>query len=203
MTVKLSHRERQAQATREAVARAARRLFAANGYAATSIAAISEEADIPMPTIYSAFGNKPAILEEIRQRWIAESDALELHGDALEASDARGSLRLAAHWIRRQMEIGSDVIAMYQEAARTDPRTAETWRQVLVGREGAVRSLLEKLLRQSPGRLEPARALDVYVTCTLPEVYRTLVTERGWSPDQYEAWLANLLTREILDLAGR
>ena len=69
-----THRQRQAQATREAVAGAARRLFADQGYSTTSIEAISEAAEIPVPTIYSAFGNKPAILEEGRRLWIAGTD---------------------------------------------------------------------------------------------------------------------------------
>jgi hypothetical protein len=36
------------------------------------------------------------------------------------------------------------------------------------------------------------------VTWTLPEVYRTLVLERAWSPNKYENWLADLLIREFL-----
>jgi hypothetical protein len=41
-------------------------------------------------------------------------------------------------------------------------------------------------------------ALAVYLTLVLPEVYRTLVLERGWSPDRYEAWLATTLVRDLL-----
>jgi AcrR family transcriptional regulator len=195
----VSHRQRQAQATREAVARTARRLFAANGYASTSISEISAAADIPVQTIYSAFGNKPAILEEIRRLWITESAVEELHREALATADARESLRLAARWTRRQMELGADVISMYQEASRTDPRIAEMWRHVLLGREAAIRELLVAIAPQRRRGLKPAQALDVYITCTLPEIYRTLVTERGWPPHRYETWLSDLLIREMLE----
>jgi hypothetical protein len=31
----------------------------------------------------------------------------------------------------------------------------------------------------------------------LPEIYRTLVPERGWTVDQYETWLAGTLIRQL------
>ena len=193
-----THRQHLALATRAAVAEAARRLFAAHGYVATPIQAIAGEAAIPVQTIYSAFGSKPAILEEVRRNWIAASDVEALHRRALGSPDLRERLGFAAHWTRRQFELGHDVIAMYQEAARSDPRVAAVWQQVLAGREVAVRELLQSLQPNLRPGLTLAEALDRYVTCTLPEIYRTLVLERGWSPSRYEHWLAELLTSQLL-----
>ena len=194
----ISHRQRQAQATREAVAGAARRLFMEQGYIATTIEAISEAAEIPVPTIYSAFGNKPAILEEARRLWIAETDVENLHRRALATPEVQKRLRLAAHWTRRQFELGYDLISIYQEAARADPRLAAVWRQVMLRREAAVSELLESLRGRLRSGLKLRLALDLYVSWTLPAVYRTLVLERGWSPNRYENWLAELLIRELL-----
>jgi AcrR family transcriptional regulator len=201
MAVKIqlaTHRRRQAQATRETVAIAARRLFAKQGYVAATIEAISEAAGIPVPTIYSAFGNKPAILEEARRLWIAESDVENLHRQALATPEAQSRLRLAAHWTRRQFELGYDVISIYQEAARADPRVAVVWRRVMLRREAAVSELLESLKGHLHSGLRLRQALDLYVAWTLPEVYRTLVLERGWPCTRYENWLAELLIREFL-----
>ena len=192
------HRQRQAQATREAVALAARRLFAEQGYVGTTIEAISDAAEIPVPTIYSAFGNKPAILEEGRRLWITETDVENLHRRAVTTPDVQKRLRLAAQWTRRQFELGYDVISVYQEAARGDPRVAAVWRKVMLRREAAVSELLESMRGRLRSGLTLRQAVDVYVTWTLPEVYRTLVLERGWSPNKYERWLADLLIREFL-----
>jgi AcrR family transcriptional regulator len=194
----ITHRQRQAQGTRVAVAVAARRLFAERGYIATTIEAISDAALIPVPTIYSAFGNKPAILEAVRLHWIAETDVEKLHRQALLAPDAQRRLRLAAHWTRRQFELGYDVIAIYQEAARADPRVAVVWQQVMSFREARVRELLGVMSGRLRLGLTIRQALDLYVSWTLPEIYRTLVLERGWSPNRYESWLAELLIREFL-----
>lgn len=198
MTVKHSYRERQAQATRREVARTARRLFAAEGYVATTLNAISEAAGIPVPTIYSAFGNKPSILEEIRRLWIAESDVEDLYRRAMLVPDPVQRLRHAAHWTRRQMELGYDVIAVYMEAARADSRVEKVWRKALSRRESAIRQLLDSIAGNLRPGLSLAQALDIYITCTLPEAYRTLVIDRGWSPDRYERWLAGLLVSQLI-----
>jgi AcrR family transcriptional regulator len=198
VAVKLSHRQRQASATREAIARTALQLFADRGYVATTIQAISEAADIPAPTIYSALGSKPAVLEEIRRLWIAEASVEELYAQALTKSEPAERLRLAAKWTRRQMELGHGVITVYQEAARADPRARDLWRDALAGREAAVRKLLTSMQECLRPGLDVKQAMDLYVVATLPEVFRSLVLERDWSLDEYEAWLAERLEAEIL-----
>jgi len=185
-------------ATRQQVATAARRLFAERGYLGTTIAAIAAEADIPSPTIYSAFGTKAKILEEITRMWIAEAGTQQQHEAAIAQPDPVRRLRIAAHWHTRQMELGYDVIAIYQEAARADPEMAIEWRSVLAGRDHAIGKLIDSLAGHLADGLTRTIAVDLFVTCTLSEVYRTLVLERGWRLDDYERWLADLLIGQLL-----
>ncbi len=192
------HRGRQALATREQVARAARALFAEQGYVATTLQAIAQAADVPAPTIYSALGSKAGVLAEIRRMWIADSDVERQHDEALAQPDPVRRLQMAAHWHRRQMELGHDVIAIYQEAARTDPAMAQEWRRVQAGRDHAIDSLIASLDGHLAPGLTRTTAVDVYVACTLAEAYRTLVLDRRWSPTRYEDWLADLLVRQLL-----
>lgn len=192
-----SHRQRQAQATRRAIAAAARTLFTERGYGATTIDAISAACDIPLPTIYSALGSKPAILEEARRAWIEEAEVTSLYAEAMRLEDDAERLRMAAHWTRRQFELGHDVITAYQDAARSDPRAARIWGEALGVRERAVRDLVTSLGPRLPSELTIERGLDLYLALTLPEIFRTL-TERGWTPDDYEAWLSRRLVSELL-----
>lgn len=194
----MKHRERLAQETRHRVAAAARRLFAEHGYVQTSVGAIATAAGVPEQTIYSSFGTKPAILEEVRVRWIEESQVAALHAAAMELPSPGERLASAAHWTRRQFELGYDVIAVYEEAARTDPRAAQAWRQALTFREAAVRVLLDSVAASLRPGLSRRRALDLYVALTVPDVYRELVVSRGWSPAAYEEWLAGALTSSLL-----
>lgn len=197
------HRARQAEATRAAIARAARALFAERGYAATSMEAISGAAAIPLPTIYSAFGTKPAILEEVRRTWVLESQVVDLHAEAIRLPDSRQKLDLAAHWTRRQFDTGHDVIAVYQEVARALPAVAATWRQAMAEREAGIGQLLAGLGDDLRGGLGARGALDVYIALTVPEIYRTLVVDRSWSSDRYESWLAATLKSSLLEVPAR
>ena len=193
MAVKESHRERQARATKEQVAQAARVLFAEQGYVATTIAAISEVAEIPAQTIYSAFGNKPAILREIARLWIAEADTRRLAQESLKLDDPADRLRSAAHWQTRQFETGIDVIQIYQEAARADARMADELRHVWEAREHE----LKIFLKSFKGQLKP-KALDLFLACTATEIYRLLVLDRDWPVEDYETWLGDTLVSQLL-----
>ena len=56
----MSSRARQAQETRRRIVEAAARLFTRNGYSATSVSAIAEEAGVAVPTVYAALETKAA-----------------------------------------------------------------------------------------------------------------------------------------------
>jgi AcrR family transcriptional regulator len=194
----LPYRQRQARLTRETIAAAARGLFGERGYSATTIEAISAAAGIPVQTIYSAFGAKRAILEEVRTAWIAKANVANLYQEAMRQQGLGARLDAVSHWTRRQFELGHDVITTYQEAARVDPPAAEVWRAVLAGREAALRELIaSKAADLRPG-LTPERAVDTLIALTLAEAYGALVLERGWAADEYERWLARSLRQELV-----
>ena len=192
------HRERQAEATKSQIASAARALFAEHGYAATTIAAISAAADIPVQTVYSSLGSKAKILERITQSWMEEAQTVSLAQASLQETDPRQQLLLLAELNRRQLEVGSDVVAIYQEAARADPGMARTLQRVLAAREREIRKLLRTTARHHRPGLTLDRALDITLALTLVEVYRTLVIGRGWSARRYEAWLGDSLIAQLL-----
>ena len=192
------HRQRQAESTRDQIARTARALFAEHGYTATTIAAISAAADIPEQTVYSSLGSKAKILERITQAWMDEARTVSLAEASLRETDVRQQLRLLAELNRRQLDVGSDVIAIYQDAARADARMAETLHHVLAAREREIRRLLKTTAQHHKPGLTLDRALDITLALTLPDVYRTLVVERGWSSRRYEAWLADSLIAQLL-----
>lgn len=50
---------------------------------------------------------------------------------------------------------------------------------------------------RSANDLDPDRARDIVWTLISPEVYEQLVNDRGWSPDEYEQWLARALADAI------
>jgi AcrR family transcriptional regulator len=193
-----THRQRQAEATKSAVALAARRLFTERGYHATTVAAISEAAGVPEQTIYSALGSKARILDRITAQWMIDADTAVLAGQSHRAPTAVERVRLLAAINRRQLETGWDVIGIYQEAARADPRMAATMRAILAAREREIRKLLLTVKGDLTPGVTVARALDITLALFNLEAYCLLVTERGWTPERSESWVADLLVQQLL-----
>ena len=192
------HRQRQAEATKREVARVARALFAERGYVATTISTISAEADIPVQTIYSAFGSKAKILDKITELWMSETKTTSRAAAYLQEADPAQQLAMLAELNRSQMQAGSDVVAIYQEAAASDPQMAETMRNVLAAREREIRKLIDALAPRLRSDLTVDSALDLTLALTLPELFHLLVVERGWSHVRYETWLADTLVSQLL-----
>jgi AcrR family transcriptional regulator len=194
-----THRQRQAMATKTQIAAAARKLFADHGYVATTINAIADEADIPAPTIYSAFGTKAKILQAIAWGAASTLDVDRSHDEALAHPDPAQGLRLTANLQRRQFELMYDVIAIYQEAARTDPDIATDLQTIMANRERAFRRHLQAIKAHLATGITVADAVTIYLALVLPDIYRTLVLERHWSIDRYEGWLAGALIHQLLE----
>lgn len=59
---------------------------------------------------------------------------------------------------------------------------------------------------RSPGTragLSRQRAIDVLWLLNSPAVFGHFVRRAGWSPDQYEHWLADTMVNELLDNPDR
>jgi AcrR family transcriptional regulator len=195
---KLTHRQRQALATRELIVDAACELFLAQGYMATTIEAISARAGVAVSTVYAVFRNKRGILQAIRERWHQESGQRDIYRQALEQPDPKRRLELAAHATRRQWETGGAMMAIYQAAAAADPDAAAELSTALQGRRTFLTQFIDAMSEQLRPDLSSTRATALFTTLTQPTIYQDLVGEDGWSPQEYEAWLAETLQQQLL-----
>ena len=190
----------QAQETRAVIARAARRLFVAHGWAATTVRAVAEEAEVSVPTVYAAYGDKAGLVRAI-------ADSADLSADppaalaVLEDASAGPERQLAAMaaYDRRLFERSGDVIALVREAGRTEPALAAAYDE---GRRGGDETRARVFSSWPDGVLRSGvdvrSAVDVYAALCNVDVYTTLTVERGWSPDRVERWWCEALARELL-----
>lgn len=201
-----SRRREQAAATRTHILEAAEGLFERDGYVGTSVAAVAAAAGVTARTVYVAFGSKAGLL---RALW-----HLRLRGDAgeqpvgdrswflavVEEPDPERALRLNVHnakLVRRRIGQLLDVI---RDAAVSDAEAAELWSRIQREFYGNQRTVVAALHRR--GALRPGlgvkRATDLLWTLNHPDVYRLLTRERGWTPDQHERWLTDVLCTQLL-----
>ncbi len=200
MTVpaRMTHRQRQAQETKDRVIAAARRLMGQGGWAGTTIDAVAAEADVAPQTIYAAFGNKRALLRGMREVMLRDSRIPELMARADAEPDARRRLALWAQLVRQQLETSYDVISIHRQAAASDPRVAAEYRAVLDNRARAFAEFVQGLRADLAPGLDERAAADLLWCFSNEEIYRELVSERGWSADRYQEWLAATLASQLL-----
>jgi AcrR family transcriptional regulator len=199
-------RRLQAERTRRDILDAAQRLFEAQGYAATTMAAIAVEADVALKTVYVAFETKAGVL---RALW-----HLLLRGDQedvpvasrspyrklLEEPDPERLLRGTARYSRQVKERVGPILAVIRSAADADPDVGELWSRIQTEFHATMRPLVEAVEAHgglAPG-LDATRATDILWTLNHPEVWHLLVGQRGWTPDEFEAWFADTLCAQLL-----
>src|SRR5258707_13440265 len=118
---KLTHRQRQALATRELIVDAACELFLAQGYMATTIEAISARAGVAVSTVYAVFRNKRGILQAIRERGHRESGQRDIYRQATDRWHSKRRLELAAYAPRLRWETQRTRMPIYNPSSAFDP----------------------------------------------------------------------------------
>ena len=192
-----TYRQQQAAATRDRIADAARRLFATDGYGSSSMEAIAGEAGVAVRTVYSAFGTKREILSLICERWLEQAQARERAQEVFAEPDPVRRLRGAASWLRNLYSAGFDVVMIFEAATDESPETRALLRSKLAGRNEVMDAMIASLGTHLDVPVPEAQA--VYRALAAPGVYRELVEESGWTPEEFEHWVADSLERHLFD----
>jgi len=191
---------------------AALRLFREQGYAATPMQAIADEAGVAVQTLYFTFGTKRALLSEILDIAIAgdEEPVATLdrpHVQALlDDPDPVAQLRGQARVTRTVYERLAPALEVVRGAATADPDLAALWERSIQQRATVMERFIAALAAKTALRdgMDQATAVDIALALQSPELIMFLTGQRGWSPEKYEQWLANALISELLPakLAG-
>src|SRR5262245_22047873 len=194
----------QARQTRSRILDAAYRLFADRGYAATTIAAVADEAGVSSETIYLTLGGKRGLLESVIEMAIAPETAASTQEDALrhelaELPEARERLGAMIEYSCRILARTRPLHAVIRGAADKEAFAAALGRRLLHDRLTAqterIRTYLADDLRLG---LSIEQAGQRYNALASPELYYLLTAELGWTRDQHREWLTELLTTQLL-----
>ena len=201
-----AHRARQARETRRRIVEAAALLFTNEGYSATSIRAIAEQAGVAVPTVYASLRSKANILRAVVELTVrGDDDAAPVAARAgwqeiERQQNPREQLQLFAHLHRQICDREAAVFAQLDAAAGADPEASELLADHDQRRYQTQRRLARSLHRRKqlkPG-LTSREAADVIWTLASERTYLALVRDRLWNADNYERWLADQLTATLL-----
>ena len=200
-----SARAAKARATRARVLAAARASFLDRGFAGTTIALVADEAAVSPETIYKTFGSKAALLKAVYDVTLAGDDddvPLAQRPEALAVLHARS---------------GEEAVAAYARLAQTiSTRTDPLVRMIMGSRDtdATLLSFVETIHQERRngsafwvGRFHDAgwlrddldveRAADILWALNSYEP-RWLLTDRGWSADEFTSWLTETLCHALL-----
>ena len=197
-------REQQAAETRASVLDAAMLLFADRGWAGTGMRDVAREAGVSVETVYANFPSKSELLmAAIDVAVVGDAEPVSLDqrreftalGQGGREQRARAAARLVTGIHRRT----AGVNLALREAAASDPEAARRLREG----EQRRRTNVEQGASLVAGRAVTAEECDGLWAVTDVEVYRLLTDLRGWTAEQYETWLADVIERLLRDPGGR
>jgi hypothetical protein len=120
--------------------------------------------------------------------------------DIRACTDQRRQLQMMARFSRSILQRSDQLHRILDTAAASDPNAAELRRADREYRHRGQRTYIDLLLASGPLRdgLTPAEAAATYATLASPDSYAYLTSDRGWTPEQFERWLCDSLTRLLL-----
>ena len=196
----------QMRATRLKVIEAAKSLFIEHGYPATTLESVADAANVSIPTLYRLFGSKRVLLTAVLETSFVGDDEPIAFVDrpavqaALSESDPIDLLTAFARIAREFMDRAAAILLVLAGAAQVDREAADLLTEIRRQRHTGQSRIVDALVERGAldARLEPSEAADFIYLLWSPDTYSILTVERGWSPDQYEGWLAHAMRETLI-----
>ena len=205
-SAKTTTRADRARQTRRRMLDRARELFVTEGYAATTMERIADEAGVAVQTLYYTFRTKGLLLREVIEVTAAgEEDAPPVAQRAWmqEMLTATSGQRVLALGVEHGTDIFVRAAPLWPAvaaAAAADPDVERYWQGVTANRRAGQSRMVARLAELGALRrgLDPDRATDLIVVLFGHDVFRSLVSEAGWDVVEYKAWLFTTLVQQLL-----
>jgi AcrR family transcriptional regulator len=200
-------RQEQAGQTRLRILDAAQRLFTERGFGATTMEAIATEAGVATDTVYASFGTKAGVLHKLLDVRVGGDEApvalLDREGPQkvrAEPSQRRQIAAFAAD-VAQILERARPVDDIMRGAAAVDPEIAAFRARTQGLRHDNMKRFASWVAAKGPlrGSISEDEAAAIVWALASPEVHGLLRGVRGWSHERYVAWLADTLTRTLLN----
>lgn len=185
-------REAQAAQTRSRILASAKELFHSEGFEAVTVEKLAQSAQVSAPTIYGLFQSKRGVLRALMDEALPPKEYEALVKKAMQAKSAKGLLLITAKISRQLYDAECAQMAVFHGASVLGPEFKELEKERELRRYKRLEKTAYMIVKENP-RLAATKMRDILWAFTGRDLYRMLVVERGWSSEDYEKWLAQLL----------
>jgi len=195
-----------AQQTRARILDAARQELEEIGYHAMTISGLARRAEVSPQTIYNALGSKAAVIKALYDVLLVGDDEPVPLGEREEfialmnQPDAPSTMR---GYIAMGMGLYSRVGGLLGTLLADGPGADAELKNFVSTIERERRSGNESIVRHIdttfglPDGVELVKAVDVVWAATSFDLVDRLVRQCGWTPSEFESWLADLVITSI------
>lgn len=194
-------RNARAAKTRERILATAKNLFATEGFEYVTIEKIAQSANVSIPTVYSLFQSKRGILRALMDEALPKKRFEDLVEKSNHAKSAEGRLYFSAKIARQMYDAERAQMDIFRGAAVLAPEfkelEKERERRRYSRQEVTIKALVEE--KSLAKGLSITKARDILWAFTGRDMYRMFVIEQGWTSQEYEKWLAQLLIHTLIE----
>ncbi|HWO66161.1 MAG TPA: TetR/AcrR family transcriptional regulator [Umezawaea sp.] len=199
-TAPRGRRAEYAQATQQAILDAAHDLFVCKGYFGTKVEEIARTARVAPATVYAVGGGKHGILRKLIESGTESENIAEILARIEAIDDPRELVRFLIHATRVKFEQWSDLMRQVAAAAHREPTVRECQRIAHESIRGGFAHTARRLAEMGALRedVDVERAVDLIWLHLCNAAYFIRTDDLGWSLDESEAWLHEVLPRAVL-----
>lgn len=200
-TYNSENRDAQAAQTRSHILEAAKKLFQTEGFDRVTINKLAEAAEVSMPTIYAIFKSKRGVLQALIDDALPQQQFAALVDNAMQENSPQKYLGITAKLARQIYDAERELMDILRGASVVAPEFKELEQERETRRYERQGESVEKIMKEKSlaKGLTLQKARDILWALTGRDMYRMLVIERGWTSDEYEKWLTELLVKSLLD----
>jgi AcrR family transcriptional regulator len=190
----------QAEQTRRDIVAAARRLFVAQGYAATTIKDVARDAGVSVQTIYDSVGSKHDLVRRLNDLIDEEAGITQIAVPLAEERDPFAVARVPAKITARLIECSGDILRIVLAGSVAEPDLAALLHEGQRRHRAGADNVARRLAALHALRLDttPAAAATTIAVLADFRLALTLTDEFGLDRNELEDWIANTTSRSIL-----
>lgn len=198
---KSTARDTQAAQTKARILNSAKNLFESEGFEYVTIEKIAQGANVSIPTIYALFQSKLGVLRALMDDVLPQNQFEALVKESIIEKSPKKRLGISAKIARQMYDAERVQMDVFRGVAVLAPELRELEKEREMRRYDRQEVTINAMVKENSliKELNATKARDILWALTGRDMYRMFVMEQGWTSDEYEEWLTQVLIISLVN----